>query len=53
MLIPKLFFPALLVCNDALPEEVLEPVDDSPVTTAGTIVTAVTVERAPLASVVV
>lgn len=54
MLIPILFFPALLVCNDAFPDEVVEdPPDDPPVTTAGTTVTAVTVEREPLGKVVV
>ena len=53
MLIPKLFFPALLVCNDALPVAVLEELSGDPVTTAGTTVTDVTVDRAPLGSVVV
>lgn len=53
-MIPKLFFPALLVCNDALPDEVLvEPPEEPPVTIAGTTVTAVTVEREPLGRVVV
>lgn len=52
-MIPKLFFPALLVCNDALPVAVLEELSGDPVTTAGTTVTDVTVDRAPLGSVVV
>lgn len=52
MLIPISFFPAPLVCNDEPPEEVVVG-PDPPVTTAGTTVTAVTVEREPLGRVVV